>query len=106
AEIARMISRTAFTQLNYSVVLLAGTLAGLALVYLAPPALTLAGNPWGALAWLMMSISYVPALRYYRRSPLWAPLLPLIAAFYMACTFASAIQHWRGVGGAWKGRTN
>ena len=104
AEIAHMISRTAFTQLNYSATLLAATLAGLALVYLAPPALTLAGNPWGAPAWLMMSIAYLPALRYYRRSPLWAPLLPLIAAFYMGCTLASALQHWRGAGGAWKGR--
>ena len=107
AEIAHMISRTAFSQLKYSVTLLAATLAGLALVYLAPPVLTLAGSLWGAAAWLMMSIAYLPALRYYRRSPLWAALLPLIAVFYMGCTVASAIQHWRGAGGGnWKGRTD
>ena len=43
AEIGRMISRTAFTQLQYSWLLLAGTAAGMALSF-APPALALMGN--------------------------------------------------------------
>ncbi len=107
-EIGRMISRTAFTQLRYSIVLLAGTLFAMALVFAVPPALTLtAGEParyLGAVAWLLMSSAYVPALRYYRRSLLWAPLLPLIALFYAGCTLDSAISHWRGAGGLWKGR--
>ncbi len=100
-----MISRTAFTQLRYSTAILADTVVGLAFVYLLPPVLTLMGNLWGAAAWLMMSCAYLPAVRYYRRSPLWAPLLPAIAAFYMGCTVASAIQYWRGAGGNWKGRS-
>lgn len=104
-EVARMISRTAFTQLRYSTAILAGTVAGLAFVYLLPPALALAGNIWGAAAWLMMSCAYLPAVRFYRRSPLWAPLLPAIAMFYMGCTVASAVQYWRGAGGNWKGRS-
>ena len=104
-EVARMISRTAFTQLRYSAAILAGTVAGLSFVYLLPPALALAGNLWGAAAWLMMSIAYFPVLRFYRRSPLWAPMLPAIATFYMVCTVASAIQYWRGGGGNWKGRS-
>ena len=103
-EIGRMISRTAFTQLRYSALLLAGTVFGLAFTYLLPVALTLAGQPLGALAWLLMEICYWPALRFYGRSPLWAPLLPLVAAFYMACTVHSAVQYWRGAGGLWKGR--
>jgi len=104
SEIGRMISRTAFTQLRYSALLLAGTVFGLAFTYMAPVALTIAGHPLGAVAWLLMSICYLPALRFYGRSPLWAPLLPLIAAFYMACTVHSAVQYWRGAGGVWKGR--
>lgn len=104
-EVARMISRTAFTQLRHSAVILAGTVAGLAFVYLLPPALALMGSLFGVAAWLMMSIAYFPALRFYRRSPLWAPMLPAIAAFYMGCTVASAIQYWRGGGGNWKGRS-
>jgi len=104
-EIGRMISRTAFTQLRYSPLLLAGTILGLALAFWLPVALTIAGQPLGALAWLLMSIWYWPTLRFYGRSPFWAPLLPLIATFYMGCTVHSAVQYWRGAGGLWKGRT-
>ncbi len=104
-----MISRTAFTQLRRSPALLAVTIGGMGLVYLAPPVLALRvhGMPGqaGALAWLLMSGCYLPTLRYYQRSPLWAPLLPLVALFYTGATIYSAISHWRGVGGMWKGRT-
>jgi len=103
-EIGGMISRTAFTQLRHSWWLLAGTLAGLALTYLLPPAAALAGKPSGIVAWLLMSAAYFPALRFYRRSPLWAPLLPLVAAFYAAATIHSALAYARGSGGMWKGR--
>ena len=107
-EIGRMISRTAFTQLRYSAVVLTGALLAMAVTFFLPPVLAL-GAPqpargMGALAWLLMSLAYLPALRYYRRSPLWAPFLPAIAAFYAACTLHSAISHWLGAGGLWKGR--
>jgi hypothetical protein len=46
----------------------------------------------------------VPILRFYRVTPLLAPLLPLIALTYAGFTLDSAIQHWRGRGGMWKGR--
>ncbi|HUP03648.1 MAG TPA: glycosyltransferase [Bryobacteraceae bacterium] len=101
-EIFRMISRTAFTQLRHSYLLVAGTVAGLALTYLAPP-LT-AFRLSGGLAWLAMCACYWPALRFYRRSPLWAPLLPLVAVFYMTATVHSAVAWRRGKGGMWKGR--
>jgi len=108
AEIWRMISRTAFTQLNYSPLTLCGTLAGLAITYLAPPVLVLTWSPiaaaLGGAAWLMMSIAYTPMLRFYRRSIAWAPALPLIALFYSAATVDSAIRYWTGRGGTWKGR--
>ena len=108
-EIGNMISRTAYTQLGYSPLVLAGTVAGLAVTYLAPPLLTLAAQRgaaagMGALAWLLMSATYLPAVRYYRRHWFWAPLLPLIALFYLAATLHSAVAHWRGRGGMWKGR--
>ena len=109
AEIGRMISRAAFTQLHYKAAMLAGTAAGLAVTYLLPPALAL-GAPgatarWlGGAAWGLMAAAWVPALRFYRRSPLWAPFLPLVAAFYLGATFHSAFSYWRGRGGMWKGR--
>jgi hypothetical protein len=104
AEIGRMISRSAFTQLRHSAWLLAGTVAGLAFTYLAPPVMAIGGSWCGAAAWAMMSAAYLPALRFYRRSPLWAPLLPLVALFYMGATVHSAVEYWRGRGGVWKGR--
>jgi hopene-associated glycosyltransferase HpnB len=104
AEIGRMVSRTAFAQLRHSGWLLAGTAAGMAITYLAPPVLALRGNPLAAAAWLAMSVAYAPMLRFYRRSALWAPLLPAVAAFYMGATVHSALRYWAGAGGEWKGR--
>ncbi len=103
-----MVVRSAFAQLGYSAAMLGLTVLGLGLTYLAPPLLLLSGQPaaalCGALAWLAMTVSFLPTLRAYRSSPLLAPLLPLIALFYLAATVASAVQFWRGRGGYWKGR--
>jgi hopene-associated glycosyltransferase HpnB len=107
-DIRRMVARSAYAQLGYSPLLLAGTLAGLALTYLAPLLLALfaRGMPQaiGALAWVLMALSFQPILRFYRRSPLWGLALPAIALIYMAFTLDSAYQHVRGRGGSWKGR--
>ena len=108
AEIRQMISRTAFTQLRHSAILLVGTILGMAIMYLAPPLLLLTRDPLAAIAglaaWALMAISYFPVARFYGRSPLWGPLLPLIALFYMAATVDSALDYWSGRGGVWKGR--
>jgi len=107
-EVGRMISRTAFTQLHHSTLLLAGTTLGLIFTYLLPPVLAVfAPQPaagLAAMAWLVMSITYFPALRYYHRRWFTAPLLPLAAVFYLAATVHSAIAYWLGSGGLWKGR--
>jgi hopene-associated glycosyltransferase HpnB len=108
AEIRHMVARSAYAQLGYSPLMLIGTLLGLALVYLAPVAAALFG--WGVsqmagwLAWLIMAGMYVPMLRFYRLSWLWGLALPLVGLFYAAFTLESAIQHWTGRGGMWKGR--
>lgn len=108
-EMGRMISRTAFTQLRHSTLLLMGTVAGLLLTYIAPPVLAIGGpgpiaHVAGALGWLIMMATYWPTLRFYGRSPLWALALPLVALFYAGATLQSAIDYWRGRGGQWKGR--
>ncbi|MEV0172229.1 glycosyltransferase [Streptomyces sp. NPDC050803] len=112
-DLWRMVSRSAYAQLRHNPVLLAGTVAGLALVYLVPPVALVAGAAAGStataaaggLAWLVMAGTYVPMLRYYRQ-PLWlAPLLPFTAFLYLLMTVDSAVQHYRGRGAAWKGRT-
>lgn len=107
ADIWNMVARTAYTQLRYSPLLLAGTVLGLLVTYVAPVLLVFAGGraAWlGALAWAAMALSYAPMLRFYGRSLLWAPLLPAAASVYLAATIASAWRHWRGRGGEWKGR--
>jgi hopene-associated glycosyltransferase HpnB len=107
-DIRRMVSRTAYAQLRYSPFLLAGTILGLALTYLAPVALAIfaTGVPQfvGIFVWVLMALAFRPTLRFYRLSWLWAPALPAIAAAYMAFTVDSAYQHSRGRGGMWKGR--
>lgn len=108
AEIGRMIARTAFHQLRHSYGLLAATLLGLAVTYLAPPLLLFTGDPLvmglGAAAWALMSCAYLPMVRFYRLSALRAVALPAIAAFYAGATVWSAMQYSLGRGGRWKGR--
>ena len=109
AEVRDMIARTAFTQLRYNPLLLLGTLAGMFLTYLAPIALLFSPNPapriLAACTWLLMSLLYVPTIRFYRQSPEWALLLPLTALFYSYATFLSAARYYLNRGGQWKGRS-
>ena len=103
-----MVVRSAFAQLDYSAVMLPLTLLMLGLTYLAPPLLMLSSQPaailCGGVAWLGMSIAFMPTLRAYDVPRPIALLLPLIALFYVAATIGSAVLYWRGRGGYWKGR--
>jgi hopene-associated glycosyltransferase HpnB len=123
ADVWDMVARSAYTQLRYSLAALAGTVAGLAWLYLLPVVATMTGlvllaggtgstrqqAAWlawtGVTAWAAMSVTYLPMLRLYRLSPLRAPGLPLIALLYSAMTISSARRHHAGRGGEWKGRT-
>jgi hopene-associated glycosyltransferase HpnB len=107
-DIRRLIARSAYAQLGYSPLLLMGTLAGMFVIYGAPPFIAMTGSDVeraaAGLSWLLMSAAFQPVLHFYRRSPLWGVALPLIGLFYAAFTLDSAIQFWRGRGGMWKGR--
>lgn len=108
SEIRRMVARSAYAELDYSFLKLIGTLAGLVLVYLAPPAVAqFANGPSQIAGWIaciIMVVMMQPILRFYRLSPLWAFTLPIIAGFYAFFTLDSAIKYWQGKGGMWKGR--
>ena len=107
-DIRRMVARSAYAQLGYSPLQLIGTMLGLVMVYIAPVMTALFA--WGIsqlagwAAWIVMAVMFQPILRFYRLSPLWGLALPLIGAFYAWFTLDSAVQHWRGKGGMWKGR--
>ena len=103
-EIGRMISRSAFRQLDHSVLLLIGSVLGLTVMYVVPPLLALRGSYVALAAWMVMTICYLPMVRFYKLNPLWAVTLPLTACFYLGATVHSAVSYWRGRGGVWKGR--
>ncbi|MEH2391386.1 MAG: glycosyltransferase [Nostoc sp.] len=112
ATIWDMVARSAYTQLNYSPLLLLGTLVGMPLIYLVPPMCIILGAVWGnwaialtgLLGWFLMTLAYYPTIRFYKCSPWLALSLPAIAFLYTLMTLDSALRHWQGRGGAWKGR--
>ena len=107
-EIRRMVARSAYAQLEYSPFILTGTLIGLCLMFVLPPLAAIFATGTiriaGAATWCLTAVSFQPMLRFYGRSPLWGFALPLTGIAYAAFTLDSAIQHWRGKGGMWKGR--
>ena len=108
ADFHRMVARSAFAELRYSSLRLAGAIGGMALVYLAPPLFAVfargVAQAAGVLAWAMMALALAPMLRLYGRPLIGGLALPAIAAAYVAFTVDSALQYWRGQGGYWKGR--
>lgn len=112
SSIWEMVARTAFTQLNYSSFLLFGTLIVMTIIYIVPIISLIVGLLLGKslialiglVTWILMAIAYYPTLSLYGCSPLLAFCLPAIAFLYTLMTLDSAFRHWRGQGGAWKGR--
>jgi hopene-associated glycosyltransferase HpnB len=107
-----MVRRTAYTQLQYSPLLLGFTVIAMSLIFFAPPLLALAhpvhGSGFAALSglisWMAMVTPYKPTLRDYGQNPWEGAILLLIAAFYAAMTVDSAVAHGRHQRGQWKGR--
>ena len=116
-----MVARTAYIQLRRSPVLLAGTILGMAWLYLGPPAAMGAGiglaavGVWdtptwvllvsGVGGWGLMSAIYTPMLKWYRLNCWWGPLLPIAGLLYTLMTVDSGRRSWMKRGGGWKGRT-
>jgi hopene-associated glycosyltransferase HpnB len=107
-DIWQMVARSAYAQLHFSRVLLAGTTVAMALLWLIPPLAALLCHGLtrvlGLITWAMFAASYLPTLARFRRSFIWALFLPVIALFYMAATIGSAVNHHCGRGVVWKGR--
>ncbi|MHB1529772.1 MAG: glycosyltransferase [Acidiferrobacteraceae bacterium] len=101
-DIWRMVTRTAYTQLRYSVALLLLCTVTLALAFIVPVAGLFASRESAAfstVALALMALSYRPVLRFYGLSRAWTFSLPLAGTLYLAMTWASALgrrSHWRG----------
>lgn len=104
-----MVSRTAFTQLRYSVPLLVACVLALACAFWFPVAGLVFGDEaariWSGVALAAMIAAYLPTLRFYGLSPLWALLLPFTGTLYLLMTVDSALRYARGVRSSWRGRT-
>ncbi|WP_235281888.1 glycosyltransferase [Methyloterricola oryzae] len=103
-----MVARTAFTQLRYSITLLATCTFLMVLMFWGPVAGLAAADPMArslsALGLAGMLVAYLPTLNFYRRNPLWALAMPVIASLYLAMTWTSALRYWRGERSRWKNR--
>jgi hopene-associated glycosyltransferase HpnB len=108
ADVWRMLARTAFVQLNESAWAVIGVSALLALAFWVPPLALAFGSgaarSLGLLAYLALMAAFLPTLRYYRRNPLAAPLLPFAATFFLGATWYSAARALGGTRSVWKGR--
>jgi hopene-associated glycosyltransferase HpnB len=111
----RTVRRTAYDELEYSPLLLLGTVTGLALLFMVPPGLLvtglvsapIAGTWWlwlgllGALAWTTMTLVFLPTIRFFGLRPAWAVTFPLAGLVYAAITVDSAARHVTGRRAAW-----
>lgn len=104
-----MVARTAYTQLNYSPLLLfICTLLMVSMFWAAPFAFLIIASAEitviSLMAWVAMLLTYTPTLIYYRRSLLWGLILPIIGTLYLAMTWTSAHRYWQGERASWKDR--
>jgi len=110
--ICDMVARTAFTQLNYSLWLLIGTILGMFITYFVPFFTLFFGLFTGNLLIILLSIitlflmtlSYFPTVKFYQLPFFYSFILPIIALLYSFMTIDSAVRYWQGKGGKWKGR--
>lgn len=107
-EIWDMVARTAFVELRCSLGLLMVCTLAMGLLYGVPVIMVASSNVLlfylSLSSLLIMFLTYVPILRFYRRSWAWGLCLPLIAVLFLAMTWTSAIRYWRGERTRWKGR--
>lgn len=101
----RMVRRSAFDELGYSWLRLAGAVAGLLLLFAVPPSLFflaagygeggwhIAIGSLGAAAWLLMAAVFLRTVRHFGLRPWWALTLPLGGLLYGAMTVDSAARH-------------
>ncbi len=114
-----MVARSAYDQLQYSPLILVGTVLGMILLYAVAPLATLGGlvaaalgvpgAVWlaliGGIAWSLMTASFLPILDHHGAGRWPAIFLPVAGSLYTAMVLSSAWRHRTGRSGSWKGRT-
>jgi hopene-associated glycosyltransferase HpnB len=107
-DIWRMVTRTAFTQLRYSWLLLAACSLLMVVCFVGPVMVSFSPDPGARAialgAWLAMWLAYLPTLRFYDLPARWGLLMPFIGLLFLTMTWDSARRYLRGERSAWRGR--
>lgn len=107
-DIWRMVTRTAFTQLRYSWLLLALCTLLMVVCFLSPVLIAFSPEPSAraiaVAAWLFMWLAYLPTLRFYRLPAAWGLLMPFTGLLFLIMTWDSARRYLLGERSAWRGR--
>lgn len=108
AELWDMVARTAYTQLHCSIFLLFTCTAMMLLIFWIPVAGLFILSGYALLipvcALLIMMITLIPVLHYYRLNVSRALLFPATATLFLAMTWSSALRYWKGERMRWRGR--
>ena len=116
-SIWNMVSRTAFEQLNHSLILLFICILGLTIVYLFPLAIIVIILLFFQLdlqhlhlvvvnltSYILMIRIILPTLKFYGVNQHYALAIPITAILYICMTITSAINYTLFFGNTWKGR--
>ena len=111
SDIWKMVSRTAYEQLNFSPLYLSFSIFGMCVIYLYPVIVTFALEKdelrlllLNTLTILFIIISFRPTVKFYNLSTFYYLLLPLASLLYIMMTIASAFNFHFRKGNIWKGR--
>ena len=111
SDIWRMISRTAYEQLNFSPLYLCFSIFGMCIVYLYPILVIFFFEKeqsilflFNSLTILFLIISFRPTVRFYKLSIFYCLSLPLSSLIYIMMTITSAFNFHFRKGNIWKGR--
>ncbi|MAI59859.1 MAG: glycosyl transferase family 2 [Rickettsiales bacterium] len=111
SDIWRMISRTAYEQLNFSPLYLCFSIFGMCIVYLYPILVIFFFEKeqsilflFNSLTILFLIISFRPTVRFYNLSIFYCLSLPLSSLIYIMMTITSAFNFHFRKGNIWKGR--
>tara|TARA_B100000674_G_scaffold66133_1_gene45724 strand:+ start:162 stop:1280 length:1119 start_codon:yes stop_codon:yes gene_type:complete len=111
-DLRKMIARTAFEQLKYSITLVILSTFGMLLIYVYPYfALVTNFNNLDTfrltinlVTIVLMTISLIPTVNFYKLNYIYYFSLPISATFYIFMTIDSTLNHFLKKGNVWKGR--
>ena len=108
-DIWKMVSRTAYEQLNHSLILLTISIFGMIIIYLLPfiNLFYQSNNDLiliNLISILLMNISFLPTAKFYNLNFVFYLVLPFSSFTYMLMTISSAYNYYFKSGNVWKGR--